>query len=223
MATYYDLYFNPNVQYMAEALSSAISSQSSTLYNITKKNPDGSTTTTTLYNPSLLSPLVSPAVTVTSPILGTNVSTSLLAPPALSLYPYRYGYNINYGTDLSKDYDVVTKITKYFYFKLLDNWMLKSDFNNILSFFSVNGNEVSLVKSITAKKSEHDEENVNKILNYIENNDIITMNDVKYMLKSFCKKYYVQMVEVYKHEELFRKYAAKQIANMIESDVVSNK
>jgi inorganic pyrophosphatase len=112
-----------------------------------------------IYNPSIASP-ISPI----SPTLSVNLTYSK---PLISLY-YDYGNHPR----------IQEMMIKYFYYKVLDKWLL-DELSDILNYFTYKNGQVALIKDL----SQYKPTNIN------EDTDTVAHEKIKYIEKNFFNKY----------------------------------
>ena len=144
---------------------------------VTDDNPVVVTTTDTIFSPSyIVSPdnrvLLTPTSlsTVTVGKRGThNLSVDLtLSDPVLSSY-----YNLDNDPKIHK------QLSKYFYYKILDKWLL-DDLSSLLGFVSIKGKKIKLTKRHSSKRDS--EKNIKKKIDFLEDK-VFTYKDVMKILK----------------------------------------
>lgn len=176
----------------------------------TTDNPVVVTTTDTILSPSyvvtpdrvLLSPTVS---TVSVGKHGTHkLSVDLtLSDPVLSTY-----------YDLNTDPKIHNKVAKYFYYKILDKWLLGS-LKDLLGYVTIKGGKARL----TRKKSSKDSQKViEKKIKFLEDN-VFTFRDVLNILRRVVDEDNVKWVDLYKKTYSLKKVFRTELANLFESKI----
>jgi hypothetical protein len=176
----------------------------------TTDNPVVVTTTDTIISPSyivtpdrvLLSPTVS---TVSVGKHGTHkLSVDLtLSDPVLSTY-----------YDLNTDPKIHNKVAKYFYYKILDKWLLGS-LKDLLGYVTVKGGKARL----TRKKSSKDSQKViEKKIKFLEDK-VFTFRDVLKILRRVVNEDNIKWVDLYKKTYSLKKVFRTELANLFESKI----
>jgi len=174
-------------------------------------NPVVVTTTDTILSPSyIVSPdrrvLLSPTVsTVSIGKHGTHkLSVDLtLSDPVLSTY-----------YDLNSDPKIHNKVAKYFYYKILDKWLLGS-LKDLLGYVTIKGGKARL----TRKKSSKDSEKViEKKIKFLEDK-VFTFRDVLKILRRVVDEDNIKWVDLYKKTYSIKKVFRTELANLFESKI----
>lgn len=149
---------------------------------------------------------------VASSILFPNGSINPLTStlPVVTNIPFVSGYTItgdsyyinslisvplDSSLNLNKDENTRNQITKYFYHKTLDKWLL-NDLKVILEYLKVDGNTVKVLKEPTDKNTNTDA--VKQKIKYIEDR-LLSKKMVKKILKSYTEKTGVNWYDIYKN------------------------
>lgn len=104
--------------------------------------------------------------------------------------------------DLNKDKSVQKTLSKYYYYKILDNWIYKKLFP-LLAFIDISSGTPKLIKSMedynVAKLSSDSEADIEKKIGYMEKN-IITKDMVRHVLRKICEDNNINWYDLNKHE-----------------------
>lgn len=104
--------------------------------------------------------------------------------------------------DLNKDKSVQKTLSKYYYYKILDNWIYKKLFP-LLAFVDISSDKPKLIKSMedydVNKLSSDSESNIEKKVRYMEKY-IITRDMVRHVLKKICLDNQINWYDLNKHE-----------------------
>lgn len=127
-------------------------------------------------------------------------------------------------TDLNEDVKVHARMTKFFYFKMLDNWFY-NDLVDFLSYFTISGDNVSLIKKLSDFKEDSVKkdtiEDMEKKIDYIEKK-IFSMEDMYNILFKFVRETSTNWYDLYKHESLImavvRRYLRHKIKKLISKE-----
>jgi len=200
----------------------------------TKLNPSIlSTSSGTLsYNPSINPSLVVP---VYNPAVVSPYNPAMLSPmyPSLALSPtyipsiipsiYIYPNNIvdalkvpqSMIGDVCNTENIIDKITKIIYYKVLDKW-LYDDLSDILGYFKMSNGKVELIKNLQEKShGSKDDKNVDDKVDFIEK-QILSRDDVHMILKKFTKGTNMSWCEIPKNDYFIKETMEKYLIHKIE-------
>ena len=120
-------------------------------------------------------------------------------------------------TDLNQDIKVHAKMTKFFYFKMLDDWFYK-DLVDFLGYFTISGENVALIKKISDYKEDSVKkdtlEDMEKKIDYIEKK-IFSMEDMYNILFKFIRETATNWYDLYKHESLIMAVVRRHLRHKI--------
>jgi len=141
-------------------------------------------------------------------------STPIITHPHLNPYPT---YELNHYKNVNSDPDLLRKVTKYFYEKTMNKWIL-SDFEYLLSYLIIKNNEVKLVKTKSEQEKNKKELETNKINMKIEfiANYVFTKYDMKSFVKKFAIKANLDLWDLEKNRKYVKKALYKKIKNRLE-------
>lgn len=126
----------------------------------------------------------------------------------VSINPYAPGIiNTGFYKDLNKDKSIQKKLSKYYFYKIIDKWMYK-ELMPLLAFVEINQGKPQLIKSINnfdiQKLSNDSKEDIEKKIKYMEK-IIITKDMVRHVLKKICKENNINWYNLDKHEKKIKK------------------
>lgn len=119
--------------------------------------------------------------------------------------------------DVCNTENIKEKITKIFYYKLLDKWLYnKDDSKYLLGYFDVDGSHVSFAKSINKLDdyNKNTQSEIDKKVDFIEKN-IVTMDDIRAVLEKFVSGTHVSWCELMKNSYFIREAIEKTLENKI--------
>jgi hypothetical protein len=166
--------------------------------------------------------------TTSTPILITELTPISLTDTLGSNPKYLKSVNISYTKpsltlyeNLSADPAIQKRLAKYYYYKILDNYLF-DDLIDLLAFFNVKDGKVQLITSTKEYNPDNidkdTEKNIKLKIEYIEKN-ILTKNSVFKFLKKYVNKTGTRWVDLPKNEffliEAIGKYLKKKIKKMI--------
>lgn len=153
-------------------------------------------------NPDIDKPLV--PILVTNPIVynpnadSTFVSVNPLNPRII---------NTGFYKDLNKDKSVQKTLSKYYFYKIVDEWIYK-DLLPLLAFVDLKSGKPQLIKSLdeydVQKLAKDSDENIEQKARYFED-IIITKDMVRHVLKKICNENDINWYDLNKHEKKIRK------------------
>ena len=115
--------------------------------------------------------------------------------------------NTQYYKDLNKDKTVQKTLTKYYYYKILDKWIY-DELLPLLSFVDTSSETPKLIKSMSdfdiTKLSKDSKDDIEKKIKYMENN-IITKDIVRHILKKICNENKINYYYLNKNEKNIKK------------------
>lgn len=175
----------------------------------------------TLDSPSIIVPSLTPGIVQLPPsIVNLTPGTVTLTPGFL--VP-EYKFPLPQHLDLNQQEETHNMLTKYYYYRTLDDW-LWNDMNNILGYLVVNNNNVNLIKNLkdysnTNTKSDT-QESTEKKIDFIEKN-ILSLESMRKLLKKFVKESGIKWTDMSKNhyflKKVIRKYLSAKMKVMIEN------
>lgn len=128
---------------------------------------------------------------------------------------------INNSFNLNTDKNVQKTISKYFYYKIIDEWLYKELFS-LLAFVELINGTPKLISSINKysveKLASESEENIEKRAEYF-GTEIITKKLVKQVLKKIVKRMCINWYELDKKENVVRKVFLEYFTNLLEESI----
>lgn len=122
---------------------------------------------------------------------------------------------------LNVNKNVQKTISKYFYYKLVDEWLYKKLFP-LLAFVEIINDKPQLIKSMNKYSVENLVTELDKAIkiraNYLEQN-IITKKIVKQILKKIVKNMCINWYDLYKHENTISKIFLKYFEKLLEKSI----
>lgn len=116
------------------------------------------------------------------------------------LSPVRSYHDDTYYDTLDDDHDTKMKISKFFYEKMFNKWLL-NDYKKLLHLFKVSGKSIKKVKSKKDfKKNKLSHSDKEKVIKFILNN-VYDKYDLKRSIKKFSKKSRLRLVDLVDHKE----------------------
>lgn len=182
-------------------------------------------TVTTLPTPTITT-TITPDLRASVLAMNTSYSNALhLANTAPFLY-YSNLYNTpsqknNFYNDLNDDKDVQKTVTKYFYYKIVDKWLL-DDLLPLLAFVEIVDGEPRLIKSLDEfnieKLGKESESDTRKKAKYMEHK-IISKDLVRHVLKKVCSENNINWYGLNKHNNKIKKILFKYLSDKIKSAI----
>jgi len=125
--------------------------------------------------------------------------------------------------NLNSDKNIQKTITKYFYYKIIDDWLYKELFS-LLAFVELINGKPQLIKSLTKYSvgnlaSETDEQ-IDSRVNYFELN-IITKKLVNQILKKIVKRMCINWYDLDKNEKIVKKIFLEYLKKLLEESIKS--
>jgi hypothetical protein len=157
-------------------------------------------------------------VVITPTIISTPINKNFA--PFVSYNPLNPTSLLSgYYPNLNKDKTVQKTISKYFYYKIVDNW-LYSTLRPLLGFIVIVNGKPQIIKSMAEFKNADTEtysdiEEKIKYMEYI----ILSKDMVKHVLKKIVKKYQINWYHLDKNEHIVKKTFYKYIYKKLESAI----
>tara|TARA_B100000886_G_scaffold339581_1_gene305505 strand:+ start:2499 stop:3323 length:825 start_codon:yes stop_codon:yes gene_type:complete len=168
---------------------------------------------------SIRHPINSPSIsdndlelTVSTP--RRRVFSPVVASHPLNPYP---SYDLNHYTNVNRDPGLLRSVTKMFYEKTMNKWIL-SDFEDLLSYLIIKNKNVELVKSekeLEKNKPESDTAKVNMKVEFIANY-VFTKHDMRSFVKKFAIKANLDLWDLEKNKKYVKKALYKKIRRRLE-------
>lgn len=128
---------------------------------------------------------------------------------------------INNNYNLNSDKNVQKTVSKYFYYKIIDEWLYKELFP-LLAFVEIIDLRPRLIKSMdkysVEKLASESDENIEKRVGYFES-EIITKKIVKQILKKIVKRMCINWYDLDKKENVVRKVFLEYFKNLLEESI----
>ncbi len=136
-------------------------------------------------------------------------------------------YNMSNTAFLNLTSDQIIKtIVKYYYYKLLDNW-LHGGLSELLSYVVIKDGKAQFIKSMDDFKikkiyneDDESENRTNKKIKFIK--EVITKDVVKHILKKIVKKKEINWSHLNKHEAYIQKVFLEYLSDLIEEIIKDN-
>lgn len=130
--------------------------------------------------------------------------------------------NVNkFNQNLNTSHQVQKTITKYIYYKLIDEWIYKKLFP-ILAFVKIINGKPQLIKSMDEyninKLASQSDEEIELRANYLESN-IITKKLVSRVLKKTVKRMCLNWYELNKHNETIQNVFLEYFKDLLEESI----
>lgn len=133
--------------------------------------------------------------------------------------PYSSYLSPNYNLDY--DPEVISRMQRYFYFKILDKWIYSS-MSDILNYVTIKNGSPALLSSLNDYKmsnSDNDSKDVTeKKIKFIEDH-VISDYDIKIILRDYVKKYSVHWAYLVRDEHHVRDFILKKILRLIKEKI----
>lgn len=128
---------------------------------------------------------------------------------------------INQKYNLNSDKNVQKTISKYFYYKIIDEWLYKELFS-LLAFVEITNDKPKLIKTMdkysVEKLTLESDENIDKRIYYFES-EIITKKIIKQILKKIVKRMCINWYDLDKNEKIVKKVFLEYFTNLLEESV----
>ena len=142
--------------------------------------------------------------------------------------PYLQSINLTYTKpmggiypNLNTDPKIRAQVTKYFYYKLLDDW-LYDDLIDLLNYFVVSGDKVEMIKKIYDYKDDRVKKDTTEMLekktDYIEDN-LFSKTDMYNALFNFTRETNTNWYDLPKHEYLVMGLVKKRLRKKIKEEI----
>ena len=138
-----------------------------------------------------------------------NLAISPLYPYAYpNIYPYTNPSVVIPYENLNKNTDVVNRLTKYFYYKVLDDY-LYDNLNGLLRYLKISNDKVDIIKS----EDDRDKENINQHdtdmkVEFIEKH-IFSKDDMYDILMKITNETDIEIIKLSKNEYIVEGYVKK--------------
>ncbi len=128
-----------------------------------------------------------------------------------------------YYPDLNKDKQVRDTVTKHFYNKLVNKWLLHDKtLKNLLSYVSNEGN--SLIKSMSSiHLPNNDSLDVANRKIYFLQDKIIDKKFIKHILRNIVEKKNINWYHLHKHKQLVKEKIYKYLSSLMEEIIIKSK
>ena len=181
----------------------------SPLSHLTPFSPVSLTSTTSLLPP--LSPMLKPKTS-------SMILTSPTSPPYYTTVDLRYSRPlISVIENLDHNPEIQHRLTNYYFYKILDKW-LWNDMNDILNYFNVQGNKVSVISNMSQYKPTNVHKDTQKTtelkVKFIEEK-FLTKGLVRRILHKFATETGTQWVDIPHNEYFFRQAFMKVLKKKI--------
>ena len=128
---------------------------------------------------------------------------------------YISNQNLNTSKSIQKT------ISKYYYYKIVDEWLYKKLFH-LLAFIEIHDGKTQLIKSMSKysieKLTSESDENIDLRIGYLEKN-IITKKIVNKILKKIVKRMCFNWYELNKHEQTIAKVFLEYFKDLLETSI----
>lgn len=125
--------------------------------------------------------------------------------------------------DLNKDKSVQKTFAKYYYYKILDKWIYK-ELLPLLAFVDISSGKPQLIKSLenfdVQKLAKDSEEEIEKKIKYMEEN-IISRDMVRHVLKKICNENQINWYDLNKHEKKIKKVFYNYLLDKLKASISS--
>lgn len=142
-----------------------------------------------------------------TPVLSISRNPTVIL-PAVAIHPSIHPSYL----DLNKDEKIRNRLTKYYLYKTLDKW-LWSDMKDIIDNFVLKDNIVNIVK--TPVKQNLTEPEIEKKIDYIENNILNYKKMYKILKHLIHKEENLSWVSLPKNEYIIKKTVKKYLLKKI--------
>ena len=166
------------------------------------------------YTPTSLPINSSQDVVITSdyPLLFNEDKNGVSVRPAFPMFPYYPYYTtplvVPTYENLNRNPEVQERLTKYFYYKTLDDW-LYDDLSSLMRHLKVSGNSVHVVKSEgDMDKEDISQEAFDKKVEYVEKN-IFSKDDMFDILMKIMNEADISLVKLPQNEYIVQGYVKK--------------
>jgi len=156
-------------------------------------------------------------VIITQPAYLNPYLNSYKTTPFISLNNNSRLITSGFYKDLNKDKNVQKTFSKYYFYKILEKWIYK-ELLPLLAFVDLTSGKPQLIKSLAdfdiPKLAKNSEEDIQKKINYMENN-IITKDMVRHVLKKICLENHINWYDLNKHEKKIKKIFYNYLLNKL--------
>lgn len=176
----------------------------------------------------VMNPVMNPMMPQINPMMNTRslVKTLTTQQPEMPFVPtvdFTYSRpSIALVENLNADPDVHKKVTKYFYYKVLDKWIY-DEMMSVLSYFKVDGGKkVSYVNKLDDYNKDaamkYSQEQVDAIIDFIEDS-LFTKKMVNSILHQFVSESGVNWYDLPHQEGVVREIISKKLKHKIRKHI----
>jgi len=141
--------------------------------------------------------IVTPVSKVITTPYSTQIVTTNVVTPFVSVYDYDTGLNTSYIAQ--------KEMTEYLLYRILDKWLYSDEMCHILKYLKINGNKVSYIANEDEYKNNKicndSEDDVQKKADFIQEN-ILGMKEMKNLLKRIIDELGYKWYELSSKEKL---------------------
>jgi hypothetical protein len=132
------------------------------------------------------------------------------------IYPYTYPTTYPYNNpaivvpyeNLNKNPEVINRLVKYFYYKVLDDY-LYDELSGLLKYLKVSNNKVHIIKNEDDRDKENiSQEEADKKVEYIEH-EIFDKDDMYEILMKISNETDIELIKLPKNEYIIQGYVKK--------------
>ena len=189
-------------------------------FSISSKSNVSIRSTSPTYNlGSMRHPISSPSVSNNDLELTVSTPRRRVFSPVVGSHPLNPfpSYELNHYTNVNRDPSLLRSVTKYFYEKTMNKWLL-SDFEHLLSYLIIKNKNVALVKSdkeLEKNKPDNDTAKINMKVEFIANY-VFTKHDMRSFVKKFAIKTNLDLWDLEKNKKYVKKALYKKIRRRLE-------
>lgn len=129
---------------------------------------------------------------------------------------------INKNYNLNSDKNVQKTVSKYFYYKIIDEWLYKELFS-LLGFVDLKDNKPKLIKSMNdysvEKMASETNSDIELRVEYFES-EIITKKIIRQILKKIVKRMCINWYDLDKKENVVKKVFLEYFTNLLKETII---
>jgi hypothetical protein len=174
-------------------------------------------------------------ITINDHISITSNSPIVIQPPMgnypFNNMPFQPTIDMTFAPDLVPLYEninkhprVITRTTKYFYYKTLDKWLRATDYGikHVLGYLDVNNGEVKLINDLSKynedKHLSDSKEDTNLKIKYIEEK-IFSQSNLAKVLMKYADEINVNTYDLHKIEKFVRVVIGNHLSTMLKKAI----
>lgn len=121
-------------------------------------------------------------------------------------------------SELNEDKTVIKTVTKYYYYKLLENFLL-TDMNDLLGYLKVSGNSVHFIKSKKEYSNKLSPEKIEEMKILFLEENFLTKKMIYNIIKKYVNKHNVAWYKIQNDEKGFKSFLHQELKKLFEEQI----